>query len=162
MVQSEEMLTSSSEKYLGDILVNTGKIDENLQSRQSKGVGIVNQIMSLLKEISFGSYFFQMALVFRNSQLINGTLYNMEGLHGVKNKHLDVIEECDKMFFRNIFECPQGTPLEAFFLETSTIPFRFILQGRRLMYLWTLLKKPKTELARQVYEAQKRFKTKDS
>ena len=162
MVQSEEMLTSSSEKYLGDILVNTGKIYENLQARQSKGVGIVNQIMSLLKEISFGSYFFQMALVFRNSQLINGTLYNMEGLHGVKNKHLDVIEECDKMFFRNIFECPQGTPLEAFFLETSTIPFRFILQGRRLMYLWTLLKKPKTELARQVYEAQKRFKTKDS
>lgn len=142
MVQSEEMLTSSSERYLGDILVNTGKIDENLQARQSKGVGIVNQIMSLLKEISFGSYFFQMALVFRNSQLINGTLYNMEGLHGVKNKHLDVIEECDKMFFRNIFECPQGTPLEAFFLETSTIPFRFILQGRRLMYLWT---QPKTK-----------------
>ena len=98
-----------------------------------------------------------MALIFRNSQPINGTLYNMEGLHGVKNKHLDVIEECDKMFFRNIFECPQGTPLEAFFLETSTIPFRFILQGRRLMYLWTLLKKPKTELARQVYEAQKPF-----
>ena len=162
MVHSEEMLTSSSEKYLGDILVNTGKIDENLKARQSKGVGIVNQIMGLLKEISFGSYFFQMALVFRNSQLINGTLFNMEALHGVNKKHLDVIEESDKMLFRNIFDCPQGTPLEAFFLETSTIPLRFILQGRRLMYLWTLLKKPKTELAREVYDAQKLFKTKGS
>ena len=162
MVQTDEMLTSSSEKYLGDILVNTGKIDENLQARQAKGVGIVNQIISFLREISFGSYFFQMALVFRNSQLINGTLYNMEALHGVKNRHLNMIEESDKMFFRNIFDCPQGTPLEAFFLETSTIPLRFILQGRRLMYLWTLLKKPETELAREVYVAQKQFKTKDS
>ena len=29
------------------------------------------------------------------------------------------------------------------------------------MYLWTLLKKPETELAREVYSAQKQFKTKD-
>ena len=103
-----------------------------------------------------------MALVFRNSQLINGTLYNMEALHGVKNYHLDIIEENDKIMFRNIFNTPQGTPLEAFFLETSTLPLRFILQGRRLMYLWTILKKPRTELAREVYEAQKLFKTKGS
>ena len=30
------------------------------------------------------------------------------------------------------------------------------------MYLWTILKKPKTELVREVFEAQKAFKTKDS
>ena len=95
-VQAEEMLTSSSEKYLCDILVDTCKIVKNLRSRRSKGVGIINQIMSLLKEISFGSYYFQMALMFRNSQLINGNLYNMEALHGVKNYHLDIIEENDK------------------------------------------------------------------
>jgi hypothetical protein len=86
----------------------------------------------------------------------------MEVLHGVKNYHLDIIEENDKILFRNIFNSPQGTPLEAFFLETSTIPLRFVLQGRRLMYLWTILKKPRTELAREVYEAQKLFKTKGS
>ena len=161
-VQSEEMLTSNREKYLGDILVNNGKIDDNLKARHSKGVGIVNQIMSLLKEVSFGPYYFQMALMFRNSQLINGTLYNMEALHGVRNNHLDIIEECDKMLFRQIFDCPQGTPVEAFFFETSTLPLRFILQGRRLMYLWSILKKPNTELVRQVYKAQKQFKTKGS
>ena len=161
-VQSEEMLSSNREKYLGDILVNNGKIDDNLKARHSKGVGIVNQIMSVLKEVSFGPYYFQMALMFRNSQLINGTLYNMEALHGVRNNHLDIIEECDKMLFRQIFDCPQGTPVEAFFFETSTLPLRFILQGRRLMYLWTILKKPNTELVRQVYKAQKQFKTKGS
>ena len=100
-------------------LVNNGQIDDNLKARHSKGVGIVNQIMSLLKEVSFGPYYFQMALMFRNSQLINGTLYNMEALHGVRNNHLDIIEECDKMLSRQSFDCQQE--VEAFFFETSTI-----------------------------------------
>ena len=60
---------------------------------------------------------------------------------------------------RKIFDCPQGTPLEAFFIETSTLPIRIILMGRRLMYFWTVLNKPETELVRQVLEAQKIFKT---
>ena len=108
-VHSSEMLTSSKEKYLGDIITNDGKIDENLKSRNAKGVGIKNQILGLIKEISFGEFIFETAMVFRNSQLINGTLYNMEALHGIKNKHLDTIEECDKFLMRELFECPQGT-----------------------------------------------------
>ena len=161
-VHSSEMLTSSKEKYLGDIITNDGKIDENLKSRNAKGVGIKNQILGLIKEISFGEFIFETAMVFRNSQLINGTLYNMEALHGIKNKHLDTIEECDKFLMRELFECPQGTPLEAFYLETSAIPFRFILMGRRIMFYWALLNKSDSELAKEVFEAQKTFKTDDS
>ena len=63
---------------------------------------------------------------------------------------------------RKLFNCPEGTPIEAFFLETSAIPIRFILIGRRLMYYWTILNKPKSELVREVFEAQKLFKSKDS
>ena len=161
-MQSKDILTTSSEKYLGDILANDGKIEENLKARNSKGIGIKNQIMGLLKEISFGEFFFEMAMLFRNSQLINGTMYNMEALHGIKNKHLDTIEECDKFLMRELFECPQGTPIEAFFMETSAIPLCFILTGRRILYYWTIINKPRSELVRQVFEAQKEFKTNDS
>ena len=91
-VQSEDMHTTSSEKYLGDILANDGRIEENLKLRNSKGIGIKNQIIGLLREISFGEFFFEMAMLFRNSQLINGTMYNMEALHGIKKKHIDTIE----------------------------------------------------------------------
>ena len=35
-VHSEHMETSSSEKYLGNIITNNGKIDENIQDRQTK------------------------------------------------------------------------------------------------------------------------------
>ena len=161
-VHSEKMHTTHSEKYLGDIVANDGRIEENLKLRNSKGIGIKNQIMGLLREISFGEFFFEMAMCFRNSQLINGTMYNMEALHGIKNKHIDTIEECDKFLMRELFECPQGTPLEAFYMETSAIPLRFILTGRRIMYYWTILQKPKSELVREVFEAQSMFKTEDS
>ena len=161
-VQSKHMLIISSEKYLGDILANDGKIEENLKARNSKGIGIKNQIMGLLKEISVGQFFFEMAMLFRTSQLINGTMYNMESLHGIKAKHLDTIEECDKFLMRELFECPQGTPIEAFYMETSAIPLRFILTGRRILYYWTILNKPGSELVKQVFEAQKEFETNDS
>ena len=66
-VQYEIMKTSSSEKYLGDILSNDGKIDLNIQAIYGKGIGVVNTIFSLLQEISFGKYYFEMALLFRSS-----------------------------------------------------------------------------------------------
>ena len=46
-------------------------------------------------------------------------------------------------------------PLEALFLETGTVPIRFILKTRRLCYLKTILKRDSEELIREVYEAQK-------
>ena len=98
-------------------------------------IGIKNQIMGLLKEISFGEFFFEMAMLFRNYQLINGTMYNMEALHGIKNKHLDTIEECDKFLMRELFECPQGTPIEAFFHGNFCNPSSFHLDWEKNIIL---------------------------
>ena len=55
-VHQDVMKTASSEKYLGDIITNSGQIDQNIQARVNKGVGSVNTIMSLLEEISFGEH----------------------------------------------------------------------------------------------------------
>ena len=57
-----------------------------------------------------------------------------------------MLEECDKQLMRNLFNAEIGTPIESFFIETFTIPLRFILQGRRIMYLWTILQKSESEL----------------
>ena len=64
-VQDKNMLTSSREKYLGDIITSDCKINSNIEERYNKGMGIANQIISLLKEISFGQHYFHMAMVFR-------------------------------------------------------------------------------------------------
>ena len=65
------MLTSNNEKYLGDILTTDGKINQNIEERHNKGIGIVNTISGMLKEISFGQYYFEMAVLFRQSMLLN-------------------------------------------------------------------------------------------
>ena len=114
----------------------------------------------MLQEISFGYYYFQIAMMFRNSMLLNGMLCSSEVLYGITNEHIEMLEKCDRTFTRRVFDCPVSTPIESFYLETSTIPIRFILMGRRLMYLWTLLQKSEKELAKQVYNTQKLFPVK--
>ena len=127
-------------------------MDENIQARANKGIGVVTTIISLVQEISFGEHIFEMALLFRKSMLINSILSSCEVLYGVKNKHIQMLESCDRTFFSKLFRVPITCSNEAAFLETGCLPIRHILMGRRVMYLWTLLKKKDEELVNQVDE----------
>ena len=160
-IHDEVMRSTEQEKYLGDVVSSNTKIDENIKMRHAKGTGINNQIISIIKEVSFGFYYFEMGLLFRNSMLINGIMFNLEVVHNLTPKHVDILEECDKMFMRNLFESEAGTPIEAFFIETATLPLKYILMSRQLMYYHTLLKKGESELVKRVFNAQCQFSTKN-
>ena len=99
-------------------------------------------------------------MVMRTSMHINGILYNTEALTSISSRHIDMLEECDKVFMRRLFDAEQGTPIESFFLETSAWPLRFIIMGRKLMYYWTMLRKGDNELAKSVFNAQLEFPSK--
>ena len=88
-------------------------------------------------------------------------MFNLEVIHNLSTKHVDLLEDCDKMFMRNLFESEAGTPIEAFFIETATLPLKYILMGRQLMYYHTLLKKGESELVKRVFLAQCQFPTKN-
>ena len=133
------------------------KCDENIEMRYSKGLGIINSVMSILKEISFGIYYYEVALLLRNSLFINGILFNVEALVNLKPKHIKSLESCDFKLMQSLFLSPVSTPHEAYFIETSTIPIKFVLVGKRLMYLWNLLQKSERGLAKQVLLAQIEF-----
>ena len=111
--------------------------------------------MSLLQEISFGEHYFVMALLFRESMLINSLLSSSETLYNVQKKHIEKLESCDKDLFCRIFGVPSTISYEAFYLETGCLPLKYVLQGRRLMYYWTLLNKPNIELVKKVFDIQK-------
>ena len=160
-VHGADMLTSEREKYLGDILTTDGKIDQNIIARCSKGIGKVNEIMSMLQEISFGPHYFKMALLFRDSILISSMLGSSEVLYGLTKSHIEKLEQVDRIFFRRLFQVPNCTTIEAFYLETSAVPIRFLLTGRRLLYLWDILQKNESELVRKVYNSQKLFTAKN-
>ena len=152
-------LSSSSKKYLGDVISSSGEIDANVQMRHDKGLGIINYIMSILKEISFGQFYFEIAMMLRTSMLVNGLLFSIEAINSLSTNHINLLEDCDKKLIRRIFEAEQGTPVETFYLETSAWPFRFILMGRQIMYYWTILQKSEIELVRAVFNAQRDFPT---
>ena len=56
-----------SDEYLGDIIANNGKNTRNIQTRVAKGLGIVSHIIDLLKNVSFGKHFCEIARTLRDS-----------------------------------------------------------------------------------------------
>ena len=50
-VKVNALIQSKVDKYLGDILTSDCKINSNIEERVNKGMGIANQIITLLKEI---------------------------------------------------------------------------------------------------------------
>ena len=117
--------------------------------------------MGILQEVSFGAHYFQMALLFRDSILINSMLCSAEALYGITNSHIEKLEHADRIFFRKLFQVPNCTAIEAFYLETSSLPIRFILMGRRLLYYWDILHKNESELVKKVFYSQKKFAVKN-
>ena len=53
-----------------------------------KGLGIISQIMNVLETVSFGNYFFEIALTLRESMIINGILTNAEILYKLNSQKL--------------------------------------------------------------------------
>ena len=154
-IDEEVMLSSSREKYLGDILTTDCRIDQNIEERYKKGIGIVNTISGMLKEISFGYYYFEMAVMFRQSMLLSGILCNSEVLYGMNKSHVEKLESIDRYFWRKIFQCPFSTPIETFYMETNTVSIKYVLMSRRLMFYWNILQMDEHELVKRVFIAQK-------
>ena len=86
--------------------------------------------------------------------MLNGILYNLETLFNVKQKHIDTLEKCDKYFWQALFCTPKSAPIEGYFIECSAMPIRFILMGKRIMFLWALLNKSEEELVKRVFSVQ--------
>ena len=69
---------SDEEKYLGDILSSDGSNSKNIKARKAKGFVIVDKISSMLEDIFFGPFYFEVALILRSSLFINSILLNSE------------------------------------------------------------------------------------
>ena len=61
---------------------------------------------------------------------------------------------------KKICDCPKTVPTEALYIDGNITPVKLIITGRRLMYYWNILDKPRTELVRQVFDAMCEFPSK--
>ena len=82
------------------VLSSDGKNTANIKHRVSKGLGIVNQIITLLEAVSFGPQYFEIAILMRESMLVNGILTNSKTWYNLLKAEVKELEEVDKLFLR--------------------------------------------------------------
>ena len=155
-VHGKPMKKSLQEKYLGDMIADTilACNAQNVKSRKSKGMGIVSQIMVILETVSLGYFYFEIAILLRESLLINGILFNSEVWCGVTKAQVSDLESVDKLLLRQILGAPISTPVEALYLELGVLPISYILKGRRVMFLHYLLNLEESEMLHMFFKAQ--------
>ena len=137
---------ANQEKYLGDLISNSGKNDKNIEARVKKGYGIVKQIASILEEQCFGKYFFKVAMILRESLFINSVLLNSEVWYNMSKSNIEELEKLDNILLKKILQVGTSVPSVMLHLDLGTLPIRYILKTRRLMFLQYILKEEESSL----------------
>ena len=154
-VHENEMHESEQEKYLGDVVDKSGKVRSTIEDRKNKGYGMVAEILAILNDIPLGQFRIDIGLKLRQAMLINSMLFNSESWHGICESELKMLETVDEHLLRSLVKGHSKTPLEFLYLETGTLPIRFIIASRRMNYLHTIITRSDCELTKRVYLAQK-------
>ena len=94
-------------KYLGDVISKDGRNLKNIQARVNKGVGIVKKILTMLDGIPFGKFYFEAAVILRNSLLVSSMLFNSEAWYNITKAEMELLETVDLMLLRGILNQPQ-------------------------------------------------------
>ena len=155
-----KMKNVQTQLYLGDMISNTGNNNENIKNRVKKGYSTIAQIKSLLKCVGFGRFDVPTGLLMRDTIFVSKMLLNSEVWHSVTKSQIDELEIIDRNLIRQILNAHSKTGIEWLYIDTGKFNLKSLIQIRRLMYLWHILKRNKTELIRRVYEAQKIFNNK--
>ena len=153
----EQMEIKEDEKYLGDIISNNGRNIKNIRARVGKGIGIMKNIFNLIDGIPFGKFYFEVAIILRNSLFVSSVLFNSEVWYNLTNAELDLLETVDVDLLRGILKAPKSTPKEMLFLELGILPLREIIRKRRLGFLFYILKQKRESILYKVFETQKMY-----
>ena len=68
----------------------------------------------------------EIGLKLRKAMLINGILYNSEAWHNIREKDIKRLEEVDEHLLQTLVHGHAKTPIEFIYLETGSIPIRYI------------------------------------
>ena len=124
-------------------------------------MGYISQIMTILEEMCFGKFYFDSALLLRESIFINGILSSIEATYGLTSQDVENLEILDRILLRKILSAHSKCPNESLYLELGVMPIKFIIICRRLSFLHYILNRPDTDLLKQFFEIQCKYPTKN-
>ena len=149
------MTVKSHETYLGEIICTSGSNNKNIQNKRNSGVSAVSQIMSMLKQLSLGHYYFEIALVLRETILISKMTSSSETWYDLTKQEIRQLEQIDEMYLLQVFCAPRNTPRLNLYVECGILPLQYVIKSRRMMYYWHIMHLDKNELLYKFYVAQK-------
>ena len=117
--------------------------------------------MDMLKNVSFGSKYFEIATTLREAHLINGMLTNFEIWYGLRESEIRELEEVDKLLLRSILGAPESACIESLYLELGVTPIHVTLKARIVNYLHYLASLNKDNMLHQVFKTQWKYPVKD-
>ena len=85
-VHSMNMKNSLAEKYLGDIVSETGTLDETIRDNKFKGYTYISEIRALMSDIPFGNRRIEIGIMLRDAMFANGIQTNSEVWHSIMEK----------------------------------------------------------------------------
>ena len=148
-----KMGVKSEQMYLGDVISADGKHTKNIQNRKNKGLGIIDQITSILETVFFGKYFFEIAMVLRSSLFLSSVLLNSEAWVNYTEKDVRSLEQTDEILLNKILGCDSNTSNVLKYLELGIIPVRYEIMKRKILFLQYILKQDKDSMIYKVFEA---------
>lgn len=91
----------------------------------------------------------------RQSVLLSKLLLNTEVWIRVTKHQIDTLEQIDISYLRKLLNCHSKINVEIIHGECATVPIRFLIIMRRLMYYWHILQRDDSELINRIYRTQK-------
>ena len=102
---------------VGDYISTDGKNIKNIKARVQKGKGIITRILTISEGIPFGHFYFEVAMMLRNSLLVSSMLVNAEAWYKITKAELNLLESIDVQFLKRVLKAPKCTPTEMLYLE---------------------------------------------
>ena len=155
------MLKVTEDKYVGDLISESGTNKRNIEDRVSKAIGLMSQVLAILNDTSLGYHYFEIFVTLRNVIFISSFLTNCECWYNVTEGEIRSLEDVDKTMIRRALNLPFSTPVEFLYNELGIMRIRDIIQYRRVMFLHYLLNRPEQELLYRFFMAQLRDPTED-
>ena len=87
-----------------------------------------------------------MAKILRDSLFINSILLNSEVWYHLSKSNIEELEKLDNILLRKFLQVGNSVPTAMLHLELGTLPIRFILTTRRLMFLHYILQEDEESL----------------
>ena len=88
-------------------------------------------------------------------------LSNSSSWYNIKESELKQLEEIDELTMLKLLSAPHTTPRVMLFLELGSMPLRYVIMQRRLMFLHYLLNENEDTLVSKFFHSQNRNQLKE-